>query len=92
MNTPDTKLMQSSLHSRWLVLTYVGSIPFVGLFFEKGWYGIGIGAVVGPLVIVGFILGFGSSIIVMIFGSKKQRLIVAIPFVLYSIIFLGPLF
>jgi hypothetical protein len=79
------------LNSRWIALTYAGFIPFVGLLFEQGWYGIGLGTIVWPLVLIGFIVGFGSSIIVMIYGSWKQRLIVAIPFLYYAFLFVGPL-
>lgn len=51
-----------------------------------------LGVIGGPLMLIGLIAGYGASIITMIYGSWDQRLIVALPFLQYTAIFISPLF
>ncbi|MCC7335494.1 MAG: hypothetical protein IT422_10370 [Pirellulaceae bacterium] len=82
----------SRAHVGWLILSYLGLGSLLGLCFHDVWYGIGWGVIGGPLMLIGLIAGYGASIITMIYGSWDQRLIVALPFLQYTAIFISPLF
>lgn len=82
-----------SISGYWCIAAFAGFAPMLGiLLIPQMWYGEGWRAVCWPLALLGFIGGFGSSIIVMIYGSWKQRLWVILPFIQYSGILVSFLF
>lgn len=74
MNLMLTKLQKPKLSSWWLLPCYLSMLPFGFLFFHDGWYGIGWGKLVGPLIVLGILIGSASVVHVAWKGSWWQRL------------------